>query len=79
MPDTDYAVVLFHSTQAAIKAERVLLRQGFSVKMIPTPRQLSSSCGTAVRCLWEDEGSVRAALKAGGVEWEGIHRLTVRR
>ncbi|MGC8785928.1 MAG: DUF3343 domain-containing protein, partial [Anaerolineae bacterium] len=48
--ETEYAVVLFHSTQGAIKAERVLLRAGFAVKLIPTPRQLSSDCGTALRC-----------------------------
>jgi len=79
MTDTDHAVVLFHSTQAAIKAERVLLLEGFTVKQIPTPRQFSSSCGTALRCPWADVAGVRAALKEGGAEYESVHKLTVHR
>ncbi len=79
MSDTDYAVVLFHSTQTAIKAERVLLLEGLTVKLIPTPRQFSSSCGTALRSPWCDVASVRAALKQAGVEYESVHKLTVRR
>ena len=78
MPDIDYAVVLFHSTQGAIKAERVLVRAGFSVKLIPTPRQFSSTCGTALRCAWADIDAVRAALEAGSVRYNSVHKMTVR-
>ena len=45
----DYSVVLFHSTAHAIRAEKVLDEAGFQIKMIPTPRQLSSDCGMALR------------------------------
>lgn len=76
MAETDYAVVLFHSTQGAIKAERTLLRAGFAVKLIPTPRQLSSDCGTALRCAWADIEAVIAALQAAHVEYDGVHRVT---
>jgi hypothetical protein len=78
MAETDYAVVLFHSTQGAMKAERVLLLAGFTVKLIPTPRQFSSNCGTALRCPWSDASAVRAALKSNGVEFQSIRKLTVR-
>jgi hypothetical protein len=77
--DSDYAVVLFHSTQAAIKAERALLLEGFTVKLIPTPRQFSSSCGTALRCSWADVTGVRAALSKGGVDFVSVYKLNVRR
>jgi hypothetical protein len=77
MMEKHYAVVLFHSTQGAIKAERVLLRAGFAVKLIPTPRQFSSNCGTALRCAWVDEKAVCSALKAGGAEYDSVHKMTV--
>lgn len=77
MAETEYAVVLFHSTQGAIKAERVLLRAGFVVKLIPTPRQLSSDCGTALRCAWKDADAVCAALNEAKVEYASIHKVTV--
>jgi hypothetical protein len=76
MVETEYAVVLFHSTQGAIKAERVLVRAGFAVKLIPTPRQLSSDCGTALRCAWADVDAVIAALQAEHVEYDSVHKVT---
>jgi len=71
----EYAIVLFDSTQAAIKAERVLARAGFAVKLIPTPRQLSSDCGTALRCAWTDSEAVLAALQAGHVKYNSVHKV----
>jgi hypothetical protein len=69
--------LLFHSTQGAIKAERALLRAGVQVKLIPTPRQLSSDCGTALRCAWSDVEAVTAVLQAANVEYTGVHKITV--
>jgi hypothetical protein len=74
--EKEYAVVLFHSTQGAIKAERILARAGLVVKLIPTPRQLSSDCGTALRCAWADVDAVTAALQAGHVEYDSVHKVT---
>ena len=79
MSDMEYAVILFHSTQGAIKAERVLVRAGLQSKLIPTPRQLSSDCGTALRCAWVDVEAVIAALQAGHVEYESVHRVSASR
>jgi hypothetical protein len=76
MVEVEYAVVLFHSTQGGIKAERVLVRAGFAVKLIPTPRQLSSDCGTALRCAWADIDAVIAALQAAQVEYDSVHKVT---
>nr|MBC7246058.1 DUF3343 domain-containing protein [Chloroflexota bacterium] len=78
MAETEYAVVLFHSTQGAIKAERVLLRVGFQVKLIPTPRQLSSDCGTALRCAWADVDAVCAVLREAKVEYDSVHKVIVK-
>jgi len=79
MPETDFGIVLFRSTQSAIKAERALLLAGLTVKLIPTPRQYSSSCGTAVRSAWGDVASVRSTLKASGIQYQGIRKMTVRK
>jgi hypothetical protein len=76
MVEVEYAVVLFHSTQGAIKAERVLVRADVAVKLIPTPRQLSSDCGTALRCAWADMDAVIAALQAAQVEYDSVHKVT---
>ncbi|MFC2031244.1 DUF3343 domain-containing protein [Chloroflexota bacterium] len=70
-----YSVVLFHSTAHAIRAERVLERAGLQVKMIPTPRQLSTDCGMAMRFGRENEAEVGSTLSEHGVPTNGIHPI----
>lgn len=67
-----YGVVLFNGTQAAIRAERVLTKAGRVVKLVPTPRHLSSDCGVALRFAWPEEPAVRKGLQASQVEYETI-------
>jgi hypothetical protein len=68
-------VVLFHSTAHAIRAEKVLIEAGFEIKMIPTPRQLSSDCGMALRFDRADEEQVAAVLVESRVPLNGIHPI----
>jgi hypothetical protein len=69
------SVVLFHSTSHAIRAEQVLERAGFLIKMIPTPRQLSSDCGMALQFDRAEEEPVAATLGENRVPFNGIHRI----
>jgi hypothetical protein len=71
----EYSVVLFHSTAHAIRAEKVLEGAGFCIKMIPTPRQLSSDCGMALRFDRTEEEPVAATLRENKVPMNGIHRV----
>ena len=71
----EYSVVLFHSTAHAIRAEKVLVRAGVENKMIPTPRQLSSDCGMALRFDRKDEEQVAAVLRENRVPLNGIHPI----
>lgn len=70
-----HGVVLFHGIQSAMRAEKVLRLAGKAVKLVPTPRQLSSDCGVALRFSWADEEQVRTQLAAARVEIEAIHIL----
>jgi hypothetical protein len=69
----EYSVVLFHSTAHAIRAEKVLQRAGLPIKMIPTPRQISSDCGMALRFDRSDTESVADTLEENRVPINGIH------
>jgi hypothetical protein len=70
-----YGVVLFHSTAHAIRAEKVLTGAGFRTKMIPTPRQLSSDCGMALRFDLNIRSGVAAVLEENRVPVSGIHQI----
>jgi hypothetical protein len=68
-------VVLFHTTSAALRAEKVVLKANIAGKLIPTPRQLSSDCGIALRFDWSRVDQVKGVLETARVEIAGIHPL----
>lgn len=71
----EYSVVLFYSTAHALRAEKVLQRAGYQIKMIPTPRKLSSDCGMALRFDRTDGDQVSAMLNKNNVPFNGIHAI----
>jgi hypothetical protein len=71
---SDFGVVLFGTTSAALRAERVL-GKALRVKLIPVPRELSSDCGIALRFEWNLAARVRTELREAGVEPAGLHRM----
>jgi len=75
MQSSDYGVVLFYSTSAAIRAEKLTKGAGLKVKLIPVPRQLSSNCGISLRFKWDQADEVRLVLEEKSLETQGIHRI----
>lgn len=71
----EFAVILVHSTSHAIFAERVLKRAGITVKLIPTPRHLSSDCGSALRIAALDRVTSIRALEAASVPFDRVEEL----
>jgi hypothetical protein len=75
---SEFGVILFHTTSAALRAEKVLQRTGLTVKLIPTPREFSSDCGMALRFAWAQVELVQAALDAVSVETAGLRQMLPR-
>ena len=71
----DYAVILVHTTSHAVFAERVLKRVNIAAKLIPTPRHLSSDCGSAVRIGVNEQNLARQQLDEAHVEYDRIEPL----
>jgi hypothetical protein len=67
-------VVLFHTSSSAIRAEKVLMRASVAVKLIPTPRELSSDCGIALGFQSAASTHVVELLNGARVEIAGIHQ-----
>jgi hypothetical protein len=72
---TLYGVVLFHTTSGVMQGEKVLIKAGIPVKLIPTPREFSSDCGIAVRFAWEYQEQIERLLEEKMVEFDVIHPL----
>jgi hypothetical protein len=71
----NFCVVLFYSTSLAIRAEKVVKSAGIQVKLIPTPRHLSSDCGTALRFKPEDKERIINALNVEKIDYDRISTL----
>jgi len=72
---SEYGVALFYTTSSVMRAEKLLINAGHSVKLIPTPRQFSSDCGIALRFDWEKHQEIKSVLDAAKVELDAIRRL----
>ena len=71
----EYAVILVHATSHAIQVERVLQDHDLGVKLIPTPRHLSSDCGAAVRVESSQIDRLRQLLDAAGAPYDRVDEL----
>ncbi len=76
---TEYGVVLFHTTSSVMRAEKLLVKAGYTTKLVPTPRQFSSDCGIALRFDWSRHEQVKSVLNEAKVESDAIHFLDPKR
>ena len=72
---TRYGVVLFCTTSSVMRAEKLLMKAGYSIKLIPTPREFSSDCGIALRFDWAEYEQVKLILDTAHVEIDAIHQV----
>jgi hypothetical protein len=73
----NYGAFTFLSTSHALKAEKVLKQSGHSFLMIPTPRQISTSCGLAVKVLSGDLEAVSRLLNENSVQVDAVYRISL--
>ncbi len=71
-----YGVALFHTNSAVMRAEKLLKKENLIVKLIPTPREFSSDCGTALRFEWPQRERVERCLAEAKVEIAAVHLMS---
>jgi len=68
-----FKLFTFNSTHQAMLMEKTLKEQGYTVRLIPIPRNLSASCGLAARIYESDIDAVNKIVEAGGIVIAGIY------
>ncbi len=68
-------VVVFYTIHAVFRLEKALEGKGIQTKPIPTPRHLSSDCGTALRFPWSSRADVDAVIDELDIQIDGIYEL----
>lgn len=71
----DYCVLTFATTSYALKAEKELIDSGAEFIIMPTLREISSSCGLSVKTYPEDLENVKQVLTEQRVPIEGIYKV----
>ena len=75
MGKSEYSIVLFDTTQAAIRAERVLAQADIKTKLIPVPRHINSNCGISLRFDLALADEVESELASKGVPISAVRPL----
>lgn len=70
-----YCVVTFHVTQHALIFEKLMNEKGIPVKLMPVPRQVSSSCGTAAKIPCELELEIKKWCDDKDVPIDDFHKV----
>ena len=68
-------VILFSSIHFVLQAEKLIKGKGFSIDLIPVPRQLSSDCGICMLIEWQQRDILSSFLEERGVRIEGVRPL----
>jgi hypothetical protein len=71
----DFGLLTFGSTTQALKAEKVLQKAGAEFLLIPIPREISASCGLAVKNRFEDLPAQRQLLREQQIKMEGAFHV----
>ncbi len=71
----EYVVIAFTTTTRALKAEKALKASRAEFITIPTPREVSTSCGIAVKLHPDNRSCCERLLINAGIEIGGIYRV----
>ncbi len=65
-------IVAFNSTHNAIKSEKLLQNAELKVTTLPTPREISASCGISIKFEKDDVDVVKSILSDNNIEFKGF-------
>ena len=70
-------LITFYSTFHAIRFEKAMRESGYEPFSIPVPREISTSCGIAVRCTGEDADFINDFAKGSGLQFDKLYEIVI--
>lgn len=77
MSSNNYCVITFYSTNYALEFEKKLKSMDILVSLMPIPRQISSSCGTAAKYPCELKEKIIEICIDNNIEYEDFHIVEI--
>ncbi len=75
MDEQAQGIVVFHSIHTLFLLKAELRRRNIPARAVPTPRELSSDCGSALQVPTDQLDTVRRAVAECDLEVQGIHEI----
>lgn len=72
-----YGVILFHTTSSVMRAEKLLVKAGYVIKLVPTPREFSSDCGISLRFNWAQWQQIKTRLDSAHIETAAVYQMQI--
>lgn len=70
-----HCLATFETTHMALKFEKHLKKMGYDVRIVPVPRELSSSCGFACRFPCEHRDDIARISEEYRIDVAGYHEV----
>ena len=74
-----YCVVTFDITQHSLIFEKILKKNNLGVKLMPVPRELSASCGSAAYVMCEDKEKILDICKRDEIPIDQFHEIEIQK
>lgn len=68
-------VIAFNSTHHAIKSEKLIKAAGMEMITLPTPREISASCGMSIMFEIENIDAIKKMLDENNVDYRGFFQI----
>lgn len=68
-------IVSFSSTHHAIRSDKLFGENRIKSTTLPTPREITASCGISIRFSYEDIDRVVEILEVNSIEYKGIYNI----
>lgn len=75
MKGEEYGLLTFQSTSFALQGEKVFKKEDISFKTIPTPREVSHSCGLAIIFIPDDINKVKKMIEDDELSIDSLYRF----
>ncbi len=68
-------VISFNSTHHAIKSEKILKDAGYELTVLPTPREITASCGISIAIDEDKIDEIVEHLNTKGIDYGGVYKI----
>lgn len=68
-------IIVFESTHHAIAGEKIFKESNYKFDVIPTPREITHSCGLSIRFHKDKLNDVKMKMAEGNILIKGIYEI----